>query len=211
MFVPYTVSPMPISTSCDACGWSGKFKDVFAGMRGKCPGCGQAIRVPAADDDVVDDGFEVVDDDEDAPAERNVSERGRPAKARGRDDRNEKTDKRASQLFQHDEVDNYSRPAKSRRRDDADEADQPSRSRRRGRESSTVRPEGRTRKKKAKESQPLTGTAAMFAGIGMMLGAVVWFILGLVHQDKIYFYPPILFILGVGTFIRGMKEEEDRH
>ncbi len=65
--------------------------------------------------------------------------------------------------------------------------------------------------KKPKEPKPLTGSAAMLAGVGMMIGAVVWFILGLVYQDKIYFYPPVLFVLGIGSFIRGMQEEEDRH
>jgi hypothetical protein len=37
----------------------------------------------------------------------------------------------------------------------------------------------------------------------MMAGAVIWFVLGLM-ADRIFFYPPILFVLGVIAFIRGI-------
>lgn len=39
-------------------------------------------------------------------------------------------------------------------------------------------------------------------GLLMMLGAVVWFVLGLA-ADKIFFYPPILFLFGIGSVIKG--------
>jgi hypothetical protein len=39
-------------------------------------------------------------------------------------------------------------------------------------------------------------------GLLMMLGAVVWFVLGLA-ADRIFFYPPILFILGIASVVKG--------
>ncbi|MBL8852786.1 MAG: hypothetical protein JNK57_02325 [Planctomycetaceae bacterium] len=39
-------------------------------------------------------------------------------------------------------------------------------------------------------------------GLLMMLGATVWFVVGLA-ADRIFFYPPVLFILGIGTVIKG--------
>jgi hypothetical protein len=44
---------------------------------------------------------------------------------------------------------------------------------------------------------------SILAGIGMMVGAVVWFVGGLFF-DRIFFYPPILFILGLIAFVRGV-------
>jgi hypothetical protein len=37
----------------------------------------------------------------------------------------------------------------------------------------------------------------------MMLGAVVWFVGGLFF-DIIFFYPPILFVIGLVAFFKGM-------
>jgi len=38
-------------------------------------------------------------------------------------------------------------------------------------------------------------TKAIWGGIGMMVGAVVWFVLGWM-AGRIFFYPPILFVIG---------------
>ena len=45
--------------------------------------------------------------------------------------------------------------------------------------------------------------ASMIGGIVMMLGAVVWFVGGLFF-DIIFFYPPILFVIGLVAFFKGM-------
>ena len=42
----------------------------------------------------------------------------------------------------------------------------------------------------------------------MMVGAVVWFGLGLL-ADRIFFYPPIMFVLGLISFIKGLMGRED--
>ncbi len=41
----------------------------------------------------------------------------------------------------------------------------------------------------------------------MMVGAVVWFVVGL-SFDFIFFYPPVLFIIGIVTLVRGMMGHE---
>ena len=44
---------------------------------------------------------------------------------------------------------------------------------------------------------------AIWGGIGMMVGAVVWFVLGWM-AGRIFFYPPILFVLGLVSLGKGI-------
>lgn len=44
---------------------------------------------------------------------------------------------------------------------------------------------------------------SLWGGIGMMVLAIVWFVGGLFF-DIIFFYPPILFIIGLIAFVRGL-------
>jgi hypothetical protein len=48
---------------------------------------------------------------------------------------------------------------------------------------------------------------SIIVGLLMLLGAVVWFFLGLA-AGRIFFYPPIMFVLGIGAIIRGFKGQE---
>ena len=41
----------------------------------------------------------------------------------------------------------------------------------------------------------------------MMLGAVVWFFVGMA-AGYIYFYPPILFVMGLVSIVKGLGGEE---
>lgn len=43
----------------------------------------------------------------------------------------------------------------------------------------------------------------VLSGIGMMAGAAIWFFAGLA-AGYIFFYPPILFLIGFGTFLKGL-------
>lgn len=43
----------------------------------------------------------------------------------------------------------------------------------------------------------------VLAGIGMMVGAVVWFVVGYL-AGYIFFYPPILLIIGLVTMVKGL-------
>ena len=94
-----------------------------------------------------------------------------------------------------DEDDDDDRPRRRRRRPVEDEDDYDDRPRRRKRT-----------KKKAKESQSLEGkvwSGSAMGGLLAMLIAVVWFVGGL-FADIIFFYPPILFIIGLVGLIRGL-------
>jgi hypothetical protein len=48
---------------------------------------------------------------------------------------------------------------------------------------------------------------SIITGVLMMVGAVVWFFLGLA-ADRIFIYPPILFVLGIGAVIRGFTGQD---
>jgi hypothetical protein len=45
-------------------------------------------------------------------------------------------------------------------------------------------------------------------GLLMMLGAAAWFVAGLA-ADRIFIYPPILFIIGIGTVIKGFMGQSE--
>jgi hypothetical protein len=44
---------------------------------------------------------------------------------------------------------------------------------------------------------------AILGGTGMMVGAVVWFVVGWM-AGRIFFYPPILFVIGIVALIKGL-------
>lgn len=46
--------------------------------------------------------------------------------------------------------------------------------------------------------------AGMGGGLLLMIGAVVWFFVALFAFDVIFFYPPIMFIIGLVAFIKGI-------
>jgi hypothetical protein len=86
-------------------------------------------------------------------------------------------------------VDDYGAPPPKRK---------PSRSSR-----ATAKP---ARKKKAKPVASSGGFAvdpSIIGGIAMMIGAVVWFVLGL-KAGIIFFYPPVLFVIGIVAFVKGL-------
>lgn len=89
----------------------------------------------------------------------------------------------------------------------ADEDDEPPRKRRRDDDDEDEdRPRPRKRKKRrapVQESSGLSSQAPIAIGYLMMLGAVVWFVLGLM-ADRIFFYPPIMFVLGIISVGRGL-------
>jgi hypothetical protein len=44
----------------------------------------------------------------------------------------------------------------------------------------------------------------MWAGLAMMVGAVVWFFGALFYARVIFFYPPVLFFIGLISFLTGL-------
>ena len=63
---------------------------------------------------------------------------------------------------------------------------------------------GNTKKKKSPSQSSSSGAdmGQVLGGIGMMVGAVIWFVVGL-FAGVIFFYPPILLIIGFATMIKG--------
>ena len=84
---------------------------------------------------------------------------------------------------------------------------------------------GRRRKRKRLDSDPLLRdyyrhltprrergssiaiSRTVISGALMMIGAVVWFVVGL-FAGWIFFYPPVLFIAGLVTFVAGLMGYE---
>ena len=49
----------------------------------------------------------------------------------------------------------------------------------------------------------------ILGGVATMTFAVVWFVVGLLFFDLLFFYPPILLFLGLIGFVKGMMGHED--
>lgn len=49
-------------------------------------------------------------------------------------------------------------------------------------------------------------------GILAMVGATVWFFVAYIYMDIIFFYPPVLFVIGVISLVKGIakRNEENR-
>jgi hypothetical protein len=48
----------------------------------------------------------------------------------------------------------------------------------------------------------------VLGGLGLMAGAAIWFFVGLAG-GVIFFYPPVLFIIGLVTLVRALFGHED--
>jgi hypothetical protein len=178
---------VPITFAC-LCGKTLRVKDDLAGKWVRCPACQETAIVPEADPQ-----FEVVEDDPPAPARSRVpaelaarrreeSEDDRPRRRRPADDREDEEDDRPRRRLVAD-------------RDDED--DQPRRPKKK------LRPKKEEKKRDhfAMEKGVLNGGVAM--GLLAMVGAVVWFVVGLMN-DFLFYYPPVLFVLGLIGFIKGL-------
>lgn len=185
---------MPITFACP-CGKTLRVNDDLAGRRVRCPACQAAATVPAAEPPPA---FEVVDDPS-AP----LVPPPPPPPARPR------VKAAPAAELEFEVVEDAPRPKRRRYEDDGDEDDRPRR-RRRDEDDEDDRPRRRKPKKKAK---PETGghfgverkvlNAGVLGGVLAMVGAVVWFVLGLM-ADRIFFYPPVLFVLGAIGAVKGL-------
>jgi hypothetical protein len=182
---------MSISFTC-SCGRSCRVKDAFAGRQVRCPDCRKVLRVPAAEEEVVE--AEAIDVLEEAPDEdQDVRIKKREEVRRPRPSREDREEER--------EREEVRRPRTSR--EEPEEEEESPRSR-----------ESRPRKKfrKRPERQPRVAfeegwfgsvNAGAIGGVLMMLIAVGWFVAGLAF-DRIFIYPPILFAIGFIAMIKGM-------
>jgi hypothetical protein len=182
--------------------------------------------VPAGARAVVDDAPDVVDEAdivEDSPRPSSKPG-GRPAPAsKGRRDEDEddrprrrrdddEDDDRPSRSRQWDEEDE-DRPSRARRRPADDDDDDRPRKKRRGRDDDYDDYDDRPRRRRKKAQKPEHGgwfglekgilSGGVIGGGIAMLIAVVWFVLGQV-AGVTFFYPPVLFVIGLIAFIRGL-------
>jgi hypothetical protein len=176
---------MSISFKCE-CGRSLRVKDELAGKQGRCPACGTLLRIP-------------VPEPEGEDAANYLLTEAPQAKPAARRSRREEPEPEAE-----------SEPEPPRRRSrEPERIDQAPKLARDVRKKKSRPRKERGRSGVAFEEGWFGGTnAGMVGGVLMMVIAVVWFVLGIALIDRIFFYPPILFILGVISFIKGLAGGE---
>jgi hypothetical protein len=193
---------MPITFNCP-CGKALRVADEHAGRRVKCPACNAVGTVPAPEPE-----FEVVEDEQLAPTP--APAKGRPVAkpAASRDDDDDDDGRGYGVAKADDDEDDKPRAKKkpdfrkgSGRTDDDDDEDED-------------RPKKKKRKKRPPEKQEsgrsfegnvINGGVGI--GVLVMIIAVVWFVVGLAN-DIIFFYPPVLFIIGLVAFFKGLTGQE---
>jgi hypothetical protein len=182
---------MPIPVRCE-CGRSMRVKDEMAGKQGKCPSCGKLLVIP------------------DVEKERGAEEEASAYLLADSPDEERPTTQRASRYRSDPEPE----PEPPRRRPVPREED--------GREE-TPRLDRDVSKKKSKPRRKEEGGSSGVAfeegwfgsinsgvagGVLMMLIAVVWFVAGVALINRIFIYPPILFVIGVIAFFKGLMGGE---
>ncbi len=67
----------------------------------------------------------------------------------------------------------------------------------------------RDRKKESRRPRMVFSiNAEVASGLVMIVAAIVWFVGGLLWLHRIFFYPPILLIIGIGAIIKGFTAPE---
>jgi hypothetical protein len=192
---------MPITFDCD-CGKALRVKDEFAGKRVRCPACQAVVTAPEAEIEVATP----LGDDTPPPAPATLRT-ARPARVE--DDEPRPAKGKAAKADEEYELDEDEKPAKKpapkwkRNTHDEEDDDRPRKKMKKG-EKKDQKAEHFGIEKKIFRGGVLGGCAAM-------LVAVVWFVVGLMN-DTIFFYPPILFIIGLVAAIKGLvggDEKED--
>ena len=174
---------MSIPVEC-ACGRTLHLRSELAGKRVKCPNCGGVLNVPAPESDPEDDAANMLleDDGDSSPPPREQQVTARPPLPSAPIGPPASRPSYAQPLG--DPFDRASRPAKP-----VAVAKKPARERRSG--------------VSFEEGWFGSLNAGMIGGMLMMLIALVWFF-GALAVGIIFFYPPILFVIGIVAFLRGL-------
>ena len=177
---------MPIPLKCD-CGRSLRVKDELAGRKVRCPVCKSVLTVPQADQPLV-----VI------PAESPSSG------ARASDSDPPPLVRRKYPSTPEEDVDPEPKPVVRRKvpQADPDEDNSPE----------PPRPPRRLKRRPRRSGGGLaleqgwfgSTNAGVIGGVLMMVIAVVWFVLGFIYLSRIFIYPPILFVIGIAAFIKGL-------
>jgi hypothetical protein len=168
---------MPISFTC-VCGRALRVKDDMAGRKARCPVCGQVLTVPVPQPRAAEDeALEILFVDDSVQAQPPPP----PAAAVPR----------ATPIPRPPQTPPLALPPRQTPFGE--------------------RPKKRPKKRRRRSSEGWGGGIAIhpsiLAGVGMMIGAVVWFVVGLA-AGWIYFYPPILFVLGIVAVVKGFMGSE---
>jgi hypothetical protein len=174
---------MPLTFACP-CGQQLEVDDQYAGMPVSCPTCNGVTNAPARRRAVA---IAV------APPPRPTGSKGADPGFEVVEDRPRKQRARLA-----DDDEDEDRPRRRRRDEDDDEDERP---RRKRLNRSQEKPKGRSL-----EGRVFNG--GMMGGALAMLIAVVWFVVGLL-AGWVFFYPPILFVIGLVGFIKGMVARND--
>jgi hypothetical protein len=185
---------MPIALKC-TCGKSLRTPDELAGKKVRCPGCQSVVVVPVPvvlAEPIVD----VKPPPLPAPAVRAQTPPEVLPVAVREDEEDLPMVVLPARRKESDKFAVTDEPTQRRRRTHAEE-DALVKIRRRGRD---------VRERDREKSNPflLGFNAGIGGGVVMMFVAVAWFCGGLLLADMIYFYPPVMFIIGLGAFIRGI-------
>lgn len=173
------------------------------------PAKGRPAKPKPAEDDVIE--ADIVEDDDDEPAPQRAANRNgiatKPTARRRDEDDDDDRPRRPARLSRDDEEDEDDRPRRKPRlaRDDNDEDDRPRRSR--SRDDDRPRKPRREPRRTSGGGSSTSTMAGIFGGLGMMLIAVVWFVAGL-YGGILFYYPPVLFVLGIIAFVRGLMGRE---
>lgn len=169
---------MPIRLKC-SCGRSLQVKDEFAGRKVRCPSCASVLKIPLPDEseDAEDEAFNQLNAASDEDEKRPARKRSEPP-----DEEPE----------QEPEPRRRPRPVEKPVARKLDVRKKTSR----GRRSSGPRVS-------FEEGWFGSINAGVAGGVLMMIIAAVWFFVGLA-ADRIFFYPPVLFVIGIGAIFKGL-------
>ena len=189
---------MPISLQCD-CGRDLRLKEELAGKKIRCPQCKVVLVVPEeefVDAEPEEESFETaVATPENSPPP--LPKKKAPwDKGHGNDD--------------DDDKDSYaSTPTKDEDDDDDDDDDRPRKKKKKKSSASSSYPTRSSSSRYSNYGSGNNGTAAGSIAVGllMMLGAAIWFFAGLA-AGYIFYYPPVLFVLGIVAIFKGILGRE---
>jgi hypothetical protein len=160
------------------CGRAIRVKDELAGRRIRCPECSEVLRVPVPEAEIIEEDSE--DREEDRRERRPV--------------RRERTETA---------IEERRRPA-PRSRASAEDEDEDEREEE---EERRARRKKRRRRRRSEGSWSRASQSSIVVGALMMVGAIAWFVGGLA-VGIIFFYPPILFVLGIAAMVRGFMGQD---
>jgi hypothetical protein len=177
---------MPIQFTCK-CGQTLEMEEIYAGQEVECSICNALVVVPSKN------------------RAKPISKRPADSQQTPKEEPNE-SPKGSFKVADDDE-----KPRRRREREYDEDDEKPRRRREREYDEDDERPRKR---KQADNGGGFFSTeksilnAGVLGGLLAMIGAVAWFVLGFM-LGWVFYYPPILFILGLISFVKGLFGNND--